>query len=417
MSDSTPKTRSRKPANARPDKPYPEFPLYAHPLGYWSKKIRGKIHHFGKWGKVIKGKLTQIEGETWREALDKFKAQVDDLQAGRTPRVSTEGGLTVKALCNHFLTAKTRKLESGELGRRMYEDYKEITDLLVAEFGNNRLVDDLAADDFEKLRADMAKRWGPVRLGNGITRVKSVFKYGIDNGLIERAVRYGSEFRKPGKAVLRRHKAQNGTKMLEADQLRKLINGAGVQMRAMILLGLNCGFGNHDVATLPLSALDLEKGMVNFPRPKTGIERRCPLWSETVVALRKAIAQRPTPKSDEAKELVFINSRKSPWIINRPNNRTDCVSIQFKNLRKAQGIDQKGLNFYALRHVFRTIADGARDTPAVDLIMGHTDPSMAGHYRERIDDDRLKAVTDHVHSWLFAKSKTKKPARKAQRQH
>src|SRR6185369_10844686 len=119
--------------------------------------------------------------------------------------------------------------------------YRETTDLLVSAFGKTRRADDLAADDFEKLRADMAERWGPVRLGNAITRVKSVFKYGLDNDLLERTPRYGSEFRKPGKAVLRRHRAQNGEKMLEADQLRAVIEAAWMPLRAMILLGINAG--------------------------------------------------------------------------------------------------------------------------------------------------------------------------------
>jgi hypothetical protein len=33
--------------------------------------------------------------------------------------------------------------------------------------------------------------------------------------------------------------------------------------------------------------------------------------------------------------------------------------------------------------------------------MGHVDDSMAANYRERIGDSRLKAVTDHVHAWLW----------------
>src|SRR5262249_34932186 len=156
------------------------------------------------------------------------------------------------------------------------------------------------------LRAELAERWGPVRLGNGITRVKSVFKYGLDNGLIEKPVRFGGEFCKPDKAVLRRHRAHNGEKMLEADQLRSLIEAAGVPLRAMILLGINTGFGNHDVATLPLSALDLERGWLNFPRPKTGIPRRCPLWPETVAAIREALAERPTPNDQADADLVFL---------------------------------------------------------------------------------------------------------------
>jgi hypothetical protein len=50
------------------------------------------------------------------------------------------------------------------------------------------------------------------------------------------------------------------------------------------------------------------------------------------------------------------------------------------------------------------VADAARDPVAIDLIMGHSDPSMGGYYRERVEDSRLVAVTDHVRSWLFGKS-------------
>jgi hypothetical protein len=45
----------------------------------------------------------------------------------------------------------------------------------------------------------MAKRWGPVRLGNNITRVTSVFKYAYDAGLIDR----------PGRARTGRVQKQN----------------------------------------------------------------------------------------------------------------------------------------------------------------------------------------------------------------
>jgi hypothetical protein len=39
--------------------------------------------------------------------------------------------------------------------------------------------------------------------------------------------------------------------------------------------------------------------------------------------------------------------------------------------------------------------------------MGHSPAAddMSAAYREAIDDDRLKAVTNHVHKWLWPKSK------------
>jgi integrase len=400
VSKSTGRGSARKAAD-RPKKPYPEFPLTPHPSGHWQKKILGKIHYFGKWGRRVNGVLERVEGDGWKEALDLYKSQADDLHAGRTPRV-TGDGLTVAGLCNRFLTAKLRKKESSELGGRMFAEYKDTTDLLVARFGANRPVDDLAAADFEGLRAAMAKRWGPVRLGNAITRVKSVFKYGTDNGLIEKAVRYGSEFMKPDKAVLRRHRAGAGEKMLEADQLRRLVEAAGVSLRAMVLLGVNAGFGNNDVATLPTSAVNLDRGWLDFPRPKTGIPRRCPLWPETVEAVREALAERPKPFGYEDCGRVFLNSRGTVFIRTTEKSHTDLISVHFGGLLKQLGLHRRGIGFYTLRHVFRTVADAARDPAAIDLIMGHADPSMGAHHRERIDDARLVAVTDHIRAWLFA---------------
>ena len=137
------------------------------------KKIRGKIHYFGRWGRVVGGKLERVEGDGWKDALELYKAQADDLHAGRKPRTNTEG-LTVADLCNRFLTAKLRKRDAEELSPRMFSEYKEVTDLIVTKFGKTRLVEDLAAEDFAALRAGMSKRWGQVRLANSITRIKTV---------------------------------------------------------------------------------------------------------------------------------------------------------------------------------------------------------------------------------------------------
>jgi integrase len=139
----------------------------------------------------------------------------------------------------------------------------------------------------------MAARWGPVRLVTETVRIRSVFEYGIDNGLIEIAVRYGSEFKPPSRSALRRHRAAAGPRMLEAEELRRLIDAANPTLRAMILLEVNTGLGNSDCAELLDRHIDLGTGWLDYPRPKTGIPRRCPLWSEAVTVIRESIGKRP----------------------------------------------------------------------------------------------------------------------------
>lgn len=424
-------SRSSRKAPTKPKKPYAEFPLTPHPCGKWVKKIRKTIYYFGQWAKRVDGVLVRVEGNGWKEALEEYKKVADDLHAGRTPRVES-GGLNVADLCNRFLTAKLRKVEAGELTPRLFAEYKEIAVLCVSAFGANRLVDDLASDDFGQLRATMAAKWGPVRLGNGITRAKSVFKFGYETGLMDRPVRYGPEFVKPDKSVLRRHRAKKPAKMFDADEVRALLDGAAVTgeagpeavpsadavLRAMILLGVNCGFGNTDCAALTFDGLDLAGGWIDFPRPKTGIARRCPLWPETVAAIKAAVDVRPKPGDYSECGRVFLTTRGNAFVTHTPiekgedgvpkgGARKDLIGIQFTKRLVALGIHREGVGFYSLRHVFETMAGESKDQVAVDVVMGHVDPTMAAHYRERVDDSRLRAVVNCVREWLWPKEESK----------
>ena len=322
----------------------------------------------------------------------------DALHAGCKPRPNTST-LTVKDAVNAFLEAKDALLDAGELSPRTWTDYKRVCDLLVVHFGKQRLVSDLDPQDFADLRNKAAKRWGPYRLAATIQYARSVFKHAYESGLIDRPVRFGPNFKKPSVKTMRLHRAEKGPKLFTAPQVRALIRKAGPSLRAMILLGINCGFGNSDCGNLPLTALDLAAGWVTFPRPKTGIHRRCPLWPETVEALREALAKRHEPKKTEHSGLVFITLRGDTWGKDTTDN--PISKEMAKLLKKLKLHHGKGLGFYTLRHVFRTVADEAKDQPCTDIIMGHESPHMSSAYRERIGDERLKAVSDYVRAWLF----------------
>src|SRR5262249_42107609 len=100
--------------------------------------------------------------------------------------------------------------------------------------------------------------------------------------------------------------------------------------------------------------------------------------------------------------LVFITKYGGPWHQDKSlGNR--AITHEFGKLLLKTGIlaRKKGLNFYTLRHIFRTVADQAKDQPAADHIMGHLVASMSSVYREEISHERLRAVSDHVRCWLF----------------
>ncbi len=389
------------PANGKVGKPYPDFPLWPNPNGQWCKKIRGRVHYFGAVA-------------DWRAALDKYLDQKDDLFAGRRPR--PKGGLTLQDLINRFIQDRQRKADSGELNPRTVEDYGWAIKRMLKTFKPEQAVAELGPQDFADLRANLSKTRGPFSLLGDITRIKTLFKFAADNcGVL---VHYGSSFNKPTKAVLRRTREAKGPRMYAPDQLRQMIQAASVPLRAMIYLGINCGFGNEDCATLPLDRLDLDNGWHTYGRPKTGVPRRCPLWSETVAALRAVLAERPKPRDAKATKLVFLTHHGRSWA--RRVATDSVISKELAKVLKDLGIHRKGVNFYALRHTFFTIGEESGDETATSFIMGHVggrvkeeigpaarNEEMAAFYRERMTDVRLKRVVEHVRTWLFA---TARPA-------
>jgi hypothetical protein len=131
---------------ARAAKPYPEFPLTAHPTGRWCKKIRGRIHYFGPW-------------DNPDAARAKYLEQKDHLHSGRVARPDPNA-LTIKELCNQFLKSKRARVDAGELTRLTWGDYNRACDEIIAAFGKSRLVSDLGPDEFAALRNRMARKRG-----------------------------------------------------------------------------------------------------------------------------------------------------------------------------------------------------------------------------------------------------------------
>ncbi len=396
-----------KPVKApkKPKKPYPEFPLFPHATKRWAKKIKGKLHYFGPWDKPD-------------EAAAKYLSNRDRLQAGLpmagTDVTPADTRLTMRELVNQFLNSKRRLMENSELSRQMHHDYFTNCEMVLDQLGRETLVENLKAEDFETMRANMAVGVGLVTLSNRIRLTRILFKYGYDADLLEKPIRFGPGFKTPSKKLLRAERQSKPKRMFEADEIRGLVDAADPTLRAFILLGVNVGFGQSDCSNVPKAAFDLKGGWVNFPRSKTAIERRCPLWKETVLAVRAAMERRPTAKRPEFDDRAFLTKYGVPFVrTGSVGSNIDGVAQQFRKLLIDLKLNGNRRAFYALRHTFETIGGGSRDQIAVDHIMGHSPASddMSAVYREQITDERLRAVVDHVQKWFRPKPAAKKKAK------
>lgn len=379
MSDKSTRAQSRRKS--------PSSPLWLHASGQWAVKRRGKTYYFG----------TDHE-----KALAEYLRVKPDLEAGRPIRRAFKGaeGITVVEVCEIFLRSKATSVSLGDLTDRSFSDYRATCKELTAQLGRETLVSSISPSDFLRLRDSWAKRWGVHRLGSEIARTRVILNFAFNNDLIEKPVKFG-EFKRPSKSAYRRRRAEVGPRLFTPEEIKSLLSIASPAMRGMILLGLNAGFGNNDCATLPIGAIDWENGWLEFPRPKTGIPRRVPLWPETLKALRFVRSQRKNKRALASNAPLFVTDKGEPWLCKRGERHNSLVSIAFRALLDKLAIHRPGRSFYCLRHVFQTVAETTGDGVAIKRVMGHADHSISDTYREAFPDDRLKRVTEAVRVWVF----------------
>ncbi|HBG27645.1 MAG: hypothetical protein A2Y10_10415 [Planctomycetes bacterium GWF2_41_51] len=199
------------------------------------------------------------------------------------------------------------------------------------------------------------------------------------------------------KSVKQGHGRKHNRSVISWEELEKLFSVAGVVDTALLLLGLNCGFGNTDIGTLKLCDIDLEAATVSHPRPKTGVERNFCLWPETVDVLKTYIANyRGKPLNSKISELVFVGKRGRPLCLEQideegKHKRSDAIKMRFMRLyEKAELKRPYGRGFYSMRHTFATlIGFGSNDLREVQAALGQRSISIQDVYRH---DRKQKAI-------------------------
>lgn len=339
------------------------------------------------------------------------------------PAVVDPGSVALVDLCNAFLTVKLERRRTGLMDARSYDRYEKFLGEFCAAVGKTREAKDIGPADFAKFAKTIA-HLGPHRRKDYILVVRGLFKWAAKPPARLPLPEYGDAFALPSKVEFRREKKrrreEHGLLLFTPEEIRQQLDGTTIvrggtskplpirpsaALRAMILLGINCAFGNTDIARLPLSMLDeIRTGWLNYGRHKTGADRRVWLWPETVAAIERYLKVRPKPAKSEYAKLMFLTSGGKPYVRYALTadgdfrDKRDKIAERYGIYLRRLGQARHGRGYYSLRRTARTIAAETGQELAIDLILGHADDSgdMARVYTQVVLDEKIKLVCEHI---------------------
>ena len=350
-----------------------KFPLTLHPTGQYCKKIRGKVYYFG----------ADKQG-----ALTKYFEQAKWLHTGETLPRSSAVGIDVKTLCNLYLEYQETRINAGEIRLRQLYDQTRLLKQFVKYLNANGKVVNITTMDIQQYRSYLVKAGkGASTVNSHISAFKAMFNWAFDNEIITSM---------PNLKAIKKISAHKESRFtFTMNQIKKLLAEANTQMRAMIWLGLNCGFGCTDCSELLWKNIDFENGRVNFARTKTNIGRNLPLWKETIEALKML---------PHFNERIFNTSKGNKYVRVEVKQTSDGTtkmvslnSVTKEFSRLLENIDitiEKGVGFYTLRRTAATMAARSGDPFAVQKLLGHADLKMASVYVQDVSEQTDKVINN-----------------------
>ena len=188
---------------------------------------------------------------------------------------------------------------------------------------------------------------------------------------------------------------------MELSEFVRLHDHSTESMQLYILLALNCGYTQIDIATLDHSMIDWTTGRIDRSRHKTQNSANTPqyakLWKRTLSML-KAQATKPNSTKDN---LVLLSRDNNALV--RPEDKVDNVQRAFNRLKQKTKTTHSFRNIRAtgadlIKNKYVPHADNPRtktNSELFDLYLAHKPPQMVRHY-DAGDWSELFQATD----WL-----------------
>jgi len=317
------------------------------------------------------------------------------------------GPIPISDLRDAYLASRLEAVEDGRLSGGALANDRYLTGLFVDFCKKNNaamVADAISPDNLNAYKKWLKKRATSSRtLWHGTYMVKALITWGWRQEKIESVPRMLDDFRKvqldpPSPVIFTR------------DEITTLLNGASDRLKLYILLALNGGYTQKDIATLEPKMVLWQEHMVDRVRHKTmkrttggGTPQKMRLWSSTERLLKQFADKRDELllRTEDDRPVVWEEIRDGGRVL-----RVDSVRLSFHRLTERCGIKGKSFKDFrktgatAIRNEYKP--DGVRANTNAELMklyLAHAEERMARHYNAG-DWQELFAATDWLGSHL-----------------
>lgn len=291
--------------------------------------------------------------------------------------------ITIKELANRFIAAQQANWRNPEETLKCYKGW---LGRFIADHSRLR-ASDFTIEQFADWKISLKKRgYSAESINHYLSAVRAMFTFAEETDLIEK----GPKLKRVKNELI----SKTGSKekpLYTQEEINTLLHAADLQMKVMILLALNYGFGPKDIHDLTWDDFNGER--VTLPRSKTGVCQTYLLWPETKelldkikqgrVALIKRTLKRNVDRSDYGH--VFVTRFWRPW-------HKDAISEEFRKLCKKVGVKCYGI--YRLRHCASTAVSMVASPHVQRKFMRHSQLQQQVTYTHTPDAAVDKAIIE-----------------------
>ena len=349
---------------------------------------------------VAEGK--EVDALEYLVELEMKTGAVSKTLALASPAQQAAVGRSVAEQMRNWLAILAVNVRQNAMNSGRYESYERHINLFAKWIGAEKSVDVITATKLEEWYSALCV-WIAERKYSPAT-VKTIFM--TTRQFIGRLQEMGT-IAPLGNLQSKRFRFGDGAKEVvrfSCEDTKQLITSALAFSRRTslyILLGLNCGFYQNDIAELDETEVNWDEETITRPRSKiqsAAAKTTWKLWPETLELLKEFRAKKQVPNK-RGKNRVILTEDGSPLVVGEL--RDNGKLLRYDVIQSAIGrLQEKTGRKWAFKHLRKTSASelGAHPVYAqyVQHFLAHSPKGMADRHYVRPDNDQFFAALN----WL-----------------